>query len=339
MSRLEFGIFLDLATDQIDVAAQVARYQPIIREAEERGFGSVWAGESYPRGGPGFQHVPSPMLVLAALAGSTSMRLGTGVTLLPVWDPLRLAYDSIILDQLTGGRFELGVGLGAMPTWKQFGLDPETLGERTDEQIRALRALWSGADGFHGRFFDIDGAIGPAPTRPGGPPIWVGGKLIRSTRRAAELGDGYVAGTHFGLGMVRMQIERYRSALGEAGREAADGRVSVNRIIVVAGTEEQAWADSAPFIEKLLRKYAAMKMFAGAAELAAAERGDLAALKAAAEGMCLVGDPDQVIAGLEKYAAAGVDQIQVRPAPGGLPAEIANRTIELVGRHVLPAFA
>jgi alkanesulfonate monooxygenase SsuD/methylene tetrahydromethanopterin reductase-like flavin-dependent oxidoreductase (luciferase family) len=339
MSNLEFGVFLDLATDQINVDQHLAGYRPLLAQAEADGFRSVWAGESYPRGGPGFQHLPSPMLVLAALSGFTSMRLGTGVTLLPVWDPLHLAYDSIVLDQISGGRFELGVGLGAMPTWKQFGLDPDTLGDRTDEQIRALRALWAGADGFHGDYVDIDGAIGPRPIQEGGPPIWVGGKITRSTRRAAELGDGYLAGTHFGLGMVRKQIASYRAALMAAGKEPGDGRVSVNRIVVLAEDAEQAWSDSAPYLEKLLRKYAAMKMFKGAEALAAAEKGDLRALQTAAAGMCLVGSPDDVIAELGAYLDAGVDQIQIRPAPGGMPLELATRTIELAGKYVLPALS
>lgn len=338
MSRLDFGLFLDLATDGVTVEEHLETYRPLVALAEDHGFGSVWAGESYPRGGPGFQHVPSPMLVLAALSGFTSMRLGTGVTLLPVWDPLHLAYDTTILDQLSGGRFELGVGLGAMPTWKQFGLDPATLGDRTDEQIRALRALWAGKDGFHGSYFDIDGAIGPRPIQEGGPPIWVGGKIGRSTRRAAQLGDGYLAGTHFGMGMVRKQLAGYREALAAAGKDPAAGRASVNRIVVLADDERQAWDDSAPYLERLLRKYAAMKMFPGAADLAAADRGDRAALMQAAEGMCLVGTPDSLVTQLREYADVGVDQVQIRPAPGGMPAAVATRTIEMAGRDVLPAF-
>lgn len=339
MSTLEFGIFLDLATDEVTLDQHLQGYRPLVAEAERQGFRSLWAGESYPRGGPGFQHVPSPMLVLAALSSDTSMRLGTGVSLLPVWDPLRLAYDSITLDQLSGGRFELGVGLGAMPTWKQFGLDPSTLAARTDEQIRVLRALWAGEDGFKGDFFEIEGAIGPAPIQAGGPPIWVGGKIGRSVRRAAELGDGYLAGTHFSLEMVRKQTDGYRAALSSHDRDPATGRVSVNRIVVLAEDSESAWHDAAPFIEKLLRKYAAMKMFKGAAELAAAERGDLAALRQAAQGMCLVGSPSEVISELQAYVDAGVDQVQIRPAPGGMPHAVAQRTIELAGTHVLPALS
>jgi alkanesulfonate monooxygenase SsuD/methylene tetrahydromethanopterin reductase-like flavin-dependent oxidoreductase (luciferase family) len=206
-----------------------------------------------------------------------------------------------------------------------------------DEQIRALRALWAGEDGFHGRFFDVDGVIGPRPIQPGGPPIWVGGKIGRSVRRAAALGDGYLAGTHFGLGMVLKQVAGYRAALEAAGRDAGAGRVAVNRIVVIAEDEETAWDEAAPHVERLLRKYAALKMFPGAPDLAAAPPGDREALRRAADGMCLVGTPDQVVAGLREYTEAGVQQVQLRPAPGGMPVEVARRTIELAGRHVVPA--
>lgn len=337
MSKLDVGLFLDLATDRVTVADHVAAYRPLLALAERGGFGSVWAGESYGRAGGGFQHVSSPMLVLAALSGSTTMRLGTGVTLLPAWDPLRLAYDGIVMDQLSGGRFELGVGLGTVKMWKQFGVDPATVGELVDEQIEALRALWAGEDGYHGRHVDIDGAIGPSPIQAGGPPIWVGGKIGRSTRRAASLGDGYMAGTHFGLGMVKKQIAGYRKALGEAGKDPRSGRVAVNRILVLADDPDRAWTESAPYVERLLRKYAALKMFPGAADLAAAPEGDIDALRQAAAGMCLVGDPESVAGELAAYLEAGVDQIQFRPAPGGMPPELAARTIELAGQRLLPA--
>jgi alkanesulfonate monooxygenase SsuD/methylene tetrahydromethanopterin reductase-like flavin-dependent oxidoreductase (luciferase family) len=146
-----------------------------------------------------------------------------------------------------------------------------------------------------------------------------------------------MAGTHFGLGMVKKQIAGYRAALETAGKEPASGRVSVNRILVLADDTEQAWSDASPYIERLLRKYSALKMFPGAADLAAAPPGDIDAVRRAAEGMCLVGTPESVIDELADYVAAGVDQIQFRPAPGGMPAGVATRTIELAGKQVLPA--
>ena len=89
MTRMDFGIFLDLATDATTVDRHIDTYVPLLRLAEAGGFSSVWAGESYPGPAGAYQHVPSPMLVLATLSGSTSLALGTAVTLLPAWEPLR----------------------------------------------------------------------------------------------------------------------------------------------------------------------------------------------------------------------------------------------------------
>lgn len=332
MARLEFGVFLDLATESTTLGEHMRVWRPLLERAEAVGFGSVWAGESYPRGGGGFQHAPDPLLVLAALSQVTSMRLGTGVLLLPVWDTLKLAYDAIVLDQLSEGRLELGVGLGAAPTWKQFGIDPAIVGARLDEQLMVLRALWAGEASYEGVHVRFEGAIGPRPVQAGGPPIWVGGKIGRSARRAAELGDGYLAGTHFGLGLVRTQVERYRATLADTGR--GPGRVAVNRIVVLADDPEQAWAEGGASVERLLRKYAALKMFKGAEELAAAPAGDMGALRRAATGMCLVGTPETVAEELAAYTDLGIDHIQLRPAPGGMPAAVAARTIELAGTRL-----
>lgn len=334
MARLELGVFLDLATESVTLGDHMRAWRPLLERAEASGFTSVWAGESYPRGGGGFQHAPDPLLVLAALSQVTRMRLGTGVLLLPVWDTLKLAYDTIVLDQLSDGRLELGVGLGAAPTWKQFSIDAASIGARVDEQIRALRALWAGDVSFEGEHVRFEGAIGPRPVQAGGPPIWVGGKIGMSARRAAELGDGYLAGTHFGLGLVRTQIERYRAALAANGR--GPGRVAVNRIVVLADDPEQAWAEGGPSIERLLRRYAALRMFQGADVLAAAPAGDVAALRTAATGMCLVGTPETVTQELTAYTDLGIDQVQLRPGPGGMPAAVAARTIELAGTRLAP---
>ena len=105
MTRLEFGLFLEFPTgDDTRLDEQISRYTPIITLAESLGFRSVWAGESYPPLKGAIQHISSPFLVLAHLAPLTSMTLGTAVSLAPVWDPLRLAYDTSVLDQICGAR-------------------------------------------------------------------------------------------------------------------------------------------------------------------------------------------------------------------------------------------
>ena len=158
MPKLEFGLFLEFTTsDDERLDEQVDRYLPIIGLAESLGFRSVWVGESYPPARGAIQHISSPFLVLSHLAHQTSMTLGTAVSLAPVWDPLRLAYDTSVLDQLCGGRLILGVGLGNPGIWKRFGVDRDSVGQRTDETLLALRALWAGEDGYEGDLVKVIG--------------------------------------------------------------------------------------------------------------------------------------------------------------------------------------
>ena len=98
------------------------------------------AGESYPSGADSF-HLASPLLALAVLARQTSLVIGTGVTLLPAWDVLRLAYDAANLDQLSEGRLVLGIGLGTPALWRRFGKASDDVAQRTDEALLALKAL------------------------------------------------------------------------------------------------------------------------------------------------------------------------------------------------------
>ena len=340
MPQMEFGLFLEFETfPDSDVNAQMQRYLSLIELAETTGFASVWAGESYPKSFGAIQHVSSPLLILAHVAPRTSLALGAGVVLAPVSDALKLAYDVALLDQLCGGRLTLGVGLGNMGIWKRFGIDPVTIGQRMDETLLALKALWSGEDGFEGEIVRVaGGGMAPLPAQEGGPAIHVGGKIRRSARRAAEIGDGLTSGTHFSWPHVEQLIGFYKAALAEQGRDPSDGFISANRLVVLADDDETAWHDALPYLDKLFRSWAKINLLPGATELFDAGGDDLAILKRVAADIALVGSPETVISTLESYAAAGVRQLQIRPAPAGMPTPLVERTIRLVGDRVMPAF-
>ena len=120
-SMAEFGLALDFGTERAPLHVVLDEYEPVLRLAEGYGFHSVVAGQSFPAR-PGSFHVASPFLALAALAPRTSLRLGTGVTLQPAWQPLNLAYDGAILDQLSGGRFFMGIAVANPGDWERFGM-------------------------------------------------------------------------------------------------------------------------------------------------------------------------------------------------------------------------
>lgn len=338
---MKFGLALDFGTTRASVDRVIEEYLPVIKIAERYGFDAVVAGESYP-GAPGFFHIASPFLVLASLAPRTTLRLGTGVTLLPAWPPLKLAFDCALLDQISGGRFVLGIGVANPGDWKRFGRDRSQAAQVMDETLRALRALWRGEKGFQGELVSIDQAILPLPIQPGGPPILVGGLIPRAARRAADLGDGWYAATPYRLSDIRRQAVRYREALKAGGKDPEAGIVAANRLTFLAESEAGLEAGR-PGVTRILKSYAgfggllaAGDQPPGGAERIPADAPDL--LERAREEVCLFGTPDQVAAQVQRYADAGVTEIQMRVAPGDMPIDLVAQTVTLAGEHILPQF-
>lgn len=333
--RLRIGLALDWGTERTTFDRLLSEYLPLIQLAERHGFDSLWVGQHFPTG-PDLFHPASPLLVLAAVAPHTGLTLGTGVLLLPMWHPVTLAYEAAVLDQLCGGRLVLGVGIGRPRDWAKFGLPREVIGERTDEMLAALRALWSGADGYEGRVISAPGAIWPLPTRPGGPPLWVGGSINRAMRRAATLGDAWYAGSTHHLSAIAETTERYRAALTAAGKDPATARAAANRSTVIAETTEQAWEDGGPYLETLMHTYRRIGGMRVPDGRPLTEQTEI--LPLAAAEVCLIGSPDDVSAQLEAYVAAGVTDVALRVVPSDMPLEIARRSIVLAGEQVLPRF-
>ncbi|MCS6804621.1 MAG: LLM class flavin-dependent oxidoreductase [Acidobacteriota bacterium] len=331
---IHFGLALDFWSVSKPLHQRLDEYVQLLTLAEQLGFESVWAGENRPSV-PEPGHVPSPLLVLASLARSTRLRLGTGVLLLPLWHPLHLAYDVALLDHLSGGRFVLGVGAGSPALMKRYGIPYHEVGSRMDEALTLLKTLWAGGDGFHGTHFNVKGRLYPAPMQPGGPPIWVGGKIRRSVGRAATLADGWYAATQYHFQLIKTQIERYRGFLAAQGRDPASAVVAMNRTAFVAETDEQARHEGRPYISQVLHFYAQFGMIHDASgQPLDPRRVDL--FEAVGDDIYFCGSPQTVLESIRKYQAAGVTHFNLRISPGDMPLALAMRTVTLLGEHVLP---
>ena len=203
---MKFG--LTLANQGTGAVPEGARR--MVTAAEESGFDSVWAAEhivvpagyasDYPYSKTGRMaprddfDIPDPFVWLAYVAGiTTTLRLATGVSVLPLRNTLILAKQVATLDVLSGGRVILGVGTGWLEEeFDALGVPFAGRGAVTDDAIRALRALWEqDLASHHGPHHDFDDVyLRPQPVqRP--VPIVVGGHSDRAARRAGELGDGF----------------------------------------------------------------------------------------------------------------------------------------------------
>jgi probable F420-dependent oxidoreductase len=193
-----FGINMDLCATDPHVAVRVAR------AAEAAGWESVWTGEHYVLPDPALGRTPAPpetplldpFVALTNVAAQTSTLLvGTGVTVVPVHQPLVLAKKVASLDRVSGGRFLFGVGAGYLaPEFAALGVPLADRGARLDEHLDAMQTIWT-TDGFarfDGRFTRYaDVRAEPRPLQRPGPPLHFGGYVPAAYRRAVTRGHGW----------------------------------------------------------------------------------------------------------------------------------------------------
>jgi len=208
----------------------------VATDADELGFESLWVLEhmvipadyapTYPYGEGGrlpFEDadMPDPLGLLAFIAACThKINLGTGILILPQRHPVICAKECATVDVLSGGRLLLGIGVGWLREEAEaVGTTFDDRGERTDEYIEAMRALWRDDEvTFHGRTVRLERAMSyPKPTRRS-IPILVGGHSRAAARRAGRLGDGwYPLGVTADIFGDRLRV--MREAAEAAGRD------------------------------------------------------------------------------------------------------------------------
>ncbi len=179
-----------------DLAGDMATIRRYSRRADELGFDFLLVPDRVIRADPGHRH--EPLMLLAFVAALTErIELLPSVIITPSRQTALLAKQAAELDELSGGRFRLGVGVGASPEeYRALGQEYGTRGARLEEQIPLLRRLWSEPTvDFQGRFDVVEGAgLDPRPPRP--IPIWIGAGRVPGARildRMGRLADGWFA--------------------------------------------------------------------------------------------------------------------------------------------------
>ncbi len=201
---MDVGLNMSISTNSIDVAEIAAK-------AEALGFESIWLPEHpvmpvntesrYPGSPDGsipdyMSDMADPYIGLArASAVTSSIKLGTGITLIPERNPLVLAGAIASLDRFSGGRFLLGIGTGWLREETEImGGDFDHRWTQARESIEVMRALWTqDAAEYHGRYYDFPPVqCNPKPAQEGGPPVILGGNARNVFRRVARWGDGWM---------------------------------------------------------------------------------------------------------------------------------------------------
>jgi alkanesulfonate monooxygenase SsuD/methylene tetrahydromethanopterin reductase-like flavin-dependent oxidoreductase (luciferase family) len=201
-----------------------------ITQAEGMGFDSVWLTEHhFCEDG----YTPSPLVLGAAIGARTErMRIGTNLMLLPLHDPVRIAEDSATLSLCTGGRFDLGVGIGYRELeFDQFQRKLSHRPSLMEEGIEVVRRCWSGQPvNFSGKRFNVGNhPVTPAPVHA--PKILLGGMVEPAIDRAARIADGFLCTGGIGLDL-------YVQALARHGRAPDEGNVMLGCWAIIAEDPE-----------------------------------------------------------------------------------------------------
>ncbi len=229
---------LGLFAVNYNTCADPAACVRVVQAAEEAGFDSVWTGEHVALPSPPSDRSPvpptAPMLdttVAAAhiAAHTTTIRIGTGIIILPLRNPVLLAKQLASLDVVSGGRLIAGFGAGYLPEeFDAVGVPLSERGARMDEHLAALRALWTmDRPAFEGRFVSFAGVDAhPRPLQPGGPRIVLGGGSEAAVRRAVRTAHGFY-GFAVDLAWVRELNEFIDQVIREDGRPEELGDLEV----------------------------------------------------------------------------------------------------------------
>ena len=307
--------------------------------AEQLGFDAVWASEHH------FSEDawnPSPITFLAAVAARTArVRIGTYVLLLPFHNPVRVAEDIAVLDNISAGRVDLPVGVGsAAEEFRTFGIPfNERLG-RTFEALRIIERCFAGEEFSHkGKYYEFPNVrMTTTPVQRLGPPIWV-----------ASMGDQSVAwtarrGYHLAAGAGRGHA-KYEELLRQFGHDRSKCQIASIPIRVhLAETREKAWDEAEAGLHQVLHFYRTRVDLQSATSVA----GPLNELPPVGlfrnvPGIghrgtpFVVGTPDEVGRALEAYSDKRLSQLSLNFHQPGMDTSAVRRSMEMFARELMPS--
>ena len=333
---MKFGLFggatVAGAGDGTDSPQQYRDFIDYVLEAEQLGLHSVFLVEHH---FTGFNQVSASLSLLTYLAAKTStLRLGTAVTVLPWHNPVLLAEQAATLDLLSDGRFDFGIGKGYR--WNEFNgfcVPPEEADERFTEALEVIRKAWStrGRFSHHGKRWHYENVVvEPAPlTRPH-PPMWMAAGSTGGIQWAAAQDFRLLMDQFCDADVAASRIGVYRDALKARGAPFDPMHVAITRALHLALNAEQrehAHQQRAQF----LRHVAELTNNPGGRTTLAIPTTN-ADMRAVTERSALIGTPDEIIERLKKLERAGVEYVLMMDVGGDIKA------LRMFAREVTPAF-
>lgn len=292
--------------------------------AESAGFEMVVLGHHYLAQSAFVQPIP----MAGYLAHATErIRIGFGVLLAPLLNPIALAEDLATLDVLSHGRLTVGLGAGyRRRETTAFGVEwPDRL-QRLRDYVPWLRSLWAGETlDMQGSWGEVPGAsLALRPVQPGGPPLWIGAFADPAVRRAARLDCPWLIGPKGDDAELARLLGLYRETLSEHGH-SLQRAYPMSREAFVAETHQQAVEGIRPHLE---RQYAGYKSWDDAQQLD---------LDRYIEQDCLVGTPEEIVAKLRRWEQdLGITDVALRLQFVGADQDQTMEQIRVFGSDVIP---
>ncbi len=332
---MRFGLFGGAARAPGGTDAEAYRlYVDYLVEAEQLGFESIFLVEHHFTGGG--QTSASLSLLSHVAALTSTLRLGTAVTVMPWHHPLLLAEQAALVDILSKGRLDFGVGRGYRPNeFHGFQIDPNEAQARFEEAVELVLKSWRTKERWShdGRFWKFrDVIVEPQPVQQPAPPLWVAAGSEASVRQAAAQGRRVLMDQFSSTAITKQRIEWYRDEQSKTGFATEPGQIALTRGLLLVDDASKTEAE----VQKRLH---VIDLLAKSAEIpgrAVTEKasGPFALDKNAndTKQATIVGTPDECIARLKELEAAGVEYVLFSDPWGG-----AER-LRFFAREVMPAF-
>ena len=275
-------------------------------------------------------HLPNFVPVAGGVAAITNnVRISTDILLAPFAHPIRLAEDLAILDNLSGGRMELGLGMGyAAHEFAGFGIPQRNRVSMTEELVEILQLAWRGETfSYAGKRYNFtDIAVTPIPIQPGGPPLWIAGMSENAALRAARYNTHLLP-----QGPRDVVLDPWRQAVVAAGRDPEDHRVGLIRSVFVTDDKERDWAKL-----KEAERYR-MSVYARFSESTPDNLPALQDPRSSIPQGWIVGDEDHCVEQLVTYLTEfGITDMVTWGAAPGMAPSLMNESLERFAKNVVP---
>lgn len=337
MSKLEFGIFdhLDRRPD-VPLGQTYEDRLKLIEGYDRAGFNTYLIAEHH---ATPLTVAPAPSVFLAAVAQRTSrIRFGPMVYVLPLYHPLRLIEEICMLDQMSGGRFDLGVGRGISPyELEYFGTDPKQARDMYDEILEiVLAGLQTERLTHRGKYFNFDNVpLAISPVQKPHPPLWVGVGNEAGALRAGAAGVNALTNSPLNMGAEFMA--RYREAFAASHGSAALPKFAMCRHTYVAETDAEAERIMREAYPAWYQHFVQLWIEHGANPVVAQYTADFD--ETVERDLLIFGSPATVREEIERYVDTSATNFFVcRFAYGSLTYDQSRAALDLFTEEVMPHF-